>query len=658
MARDGTLPAVGKGSTRKPPQDTAKRVVEGDPGVEVPADPPGRDPPLGLLLGRSGVLALLLDGAGRIVFANRAVAGREPGQLVGLPVEELAPAASREVLRAAVAHAFHPGLPQTLEVPVGADGVPTKHFLLDIAPTSVGGREHALVLGQDVTERRLEEERLRRAEQLMVDTEGITHLGTWSWDVTQPHAQWSAELYRIYGLDPAKHVPSYQDYLTRIHPDDVERVKRATEAVFNQHQPYSHDERIRRPDGSWRWLHTWAYPILDRAGQLVALAGVCQDVTEARGLEHALQASEARLRALFDHTDLGLAVLDLSGRVLEANQALARSAGLDGKALAGRPLADLLRPEDRSALVASLQALDEGRAPARRVEGRLAAAQGMGVPVRVDLARIETAQGTFAFAIVQDATLAAQATEADRVAFARLLEIRKLEETSAQRAQLLRIAGHEIKNPLTPVLVQMHLLLRGALGPLNERQAHAVAVAEKQAKRIATLVRDVLDVARIDQGRLTVSAQPTAVQAVTARVLEAYRSVAAGWQVHLAADVPADLPPVLADPERLEQVLVNLVSNGLKFTPAGGHVDVVASPAGRDRVEIRVRDTGPGMSPEQVSRIFQPFGQVHSPGQAREEGTGLGLYICRNLLQAMQGTIGVETAPGQGSTFVVRLPVA
>src|SRR5260370_42595398 len=102
---------------------------------------------------------------------------------------------------------------------------------------------------------------------MMVDAQGVAHLGTWEWDPAEPHVTWSAELYRIYGLDPATHTPSYEDYLARVHPDDRARVKEATERVFKDKKPCSHDERVLRPNGEMRYLHPWAEALLDGDGQ-------------------------------------------------------------------------------------------------------------------------------------------------------------------------------------------------------------------------------------------------------------------------------------------------------------------------------------------------------------------------------------------------------
>ncbi len=137
--------------------------------------------------------------------------------------------------------------------------------------------------------------RLKRTEQLMVDTQGVAHLGTWEWDIREPTAVWSDELYRIYGLTRREYTPSYEAYLTMVHPDDRQRVIDATNRVFHEHVAYSHDERIYRPDGSLRYLHTWAHPVLDDTGKLARLVGVCQDITDQKVAEEQVRQLNADL---------------------------------------------------------------------------------------------------------------------------------------------------------------------------------------------------------------------------------------------------------------------------------------------------------------------------------------------------------------------------
>ncbi len=179
--------------------------------------------------------------------------------------------------------------------------------------------EGYLALCFDVTTLKETEIRLRQSEQLMVDTQGTAHLGTWEWDLSRPTATWSAELFRIYGLSPESYTPSYEAYLEMVHPDDRQRVAEATERVFREQIPYSHDERIFRPDGEIRYLHTWAHPVTDDDGKLVRLVGVCQDVTDRRLAEEQVRQLNVDLeRRVRDRT----LSIETSMRDLEAFNAM------------------------------------------------------------------------------------------------------------------------------------------------------------------------------------------------------------------------------------------------------------------------------------------------------------------------------------------------
>ncbi len=203
------------------------------------------------------------------------------GSWTGTLLEVVAPA-SRAAVEAALA-----SVPSRVDASIGA-----AWYQLDL---SIAG-DRVAVVATEITARKALEERLRRAEGLMIDTAGTAHLGTWEWDIAEPNAVWSAELYRIYGLTPETYTPSYEAYLTLVHPDDRAHVMAATEQVFTKHEPYSHDERIYRPDGSIRYLHTWARAVVDADGKLQRLIGVCQDITDRKLAEAARLEAEAQLR--------------------------------------------------------------------------------------------------------------------------------------------------------------------------------------------------------------------------------------------------------------------------------------------------------------------------------------------------------------------------
>lgn len=225
---------------------------------------------------------LLVERNGRIAYANRGLKG-EPGEAVldRMLLDLVAPE-HRERVRVALG-----GRTESFELGERGPAGPVRWWRVDAGPA---GDDAVLLVFCDITAGKREEERLRRSEALLVDAQGVAHMGTWEWEITQPTAVWSQEMYRIYGLTPEEYTPSYEGYLKMVHPDDRARVMAVTEACFKEHTPYSHDERIFRKNGEMRWLHTWAIPILDAEGKLVRLLGVCQDVTEQKKAEGAMRA--------------------------------------------------------------------------------------------------------------------------------------------------------------------------------------------------------------------------------------------------------------------------------------------------------------------------------------------------------------------------------
>jgi PAS domain S-box-containing protein len=239
------------------------------------------------LFGASLDPVIVVADDGRVLFANPSARQRWP---------DSATLATLSTFGAALAPILERGEPARLEWGERSPSGVRAWYACAVSPVSEGQQIVAwLCVSTEVTELKRTEERLRRAETLMVDTQGVAHLGTWEWDISEPHAFWSAELYRIYGLHPATYTPTYEAYLTLVHPEDRQRVIDATNRVFHEHVPYSHDERIFRPDGSMRHLHTWAHPILDDDGKLRRLVGVCQDITERQEAEEQVRRMNAEL---------------------------------------------------------------------------------------------------------------------------------------------------------------------------------------------------------------------------------------------------------------------------------------------------------------------------------------------------------------------------
>jgi signal transduction histidine kinase len=224
-------------------------------------------------------------------------------------------------------------------------------------------------------------------------------------------------------------------------------------------------------------------------------------------------------------------------------------------------------------------------------------------------------------------------------------------ELARQRQDFLAMLTHDIKNPLGVVLGFAELL--GEVGTLNAEQQDLVARIQANAGTVLTLVANYLNLTQIEGGQLSIVRKPVALATLIDGVVQQFRTHAEHEGVAMALRLDNDLGVIAADPLALERVLINLVHNAIKFTPAGGRVAVSARRAG-DAVTLQVEDTGVGIAPEELEHLFQPYRRGMTR-QARE-GTGLGLFIAHSLVTAHGGEIGIASTPGQGTTVTIRLP--
>ncbi len=235
-----------------------------------------------------------------------------------------------------------------------------------------------------------------------------------------------------------------------------------------------------------------------------------------------------------------------------------------------------------------------------------------------------------------------------------LRDVTRLKEVERLKSEFVMAASHELRTPLTSIGMSVDLLREHAAAKLAERERELLATAHEEVERMKALISDLLDLAKVEVGRIPLDFAPVQVGDLVTRVHGVFRGQLAEKGVHLAISAPDDLPAIRADATKIAWVLTNLVSNALRHVSPGGHIHVTAQPVG-PHVHLSVSDNGPGIPPEFQARIFQKFVQV----KGRETGgTGLGLAICREIVRAHGGSIWVESQPGQGSTFTFAVRVA
>jgi signal transduction histidine kinase/ActR/RegA family two-component response regulator len=231
------------------------------------------------------------------------------------------------------------------------------------------------------------------------------------------------------------------------------------------------------------------------------------------------------------------------------------------------------------------------------------------------------------------------------------------ERANRLKDEFLATVSHELRTPLNAILGWARMLASNQLS--SDRSAHAVVVVERNAVALARIIEDLLDVSRIVAGTLHLAPRPIDLVAVARGATDAIRPLAAAKNVRLTfSSRPAAVEPVSGDPNRLQQVIWNVVANAIKFTPRGGRVDVSVE-SSTDHIEIRIVDTGQGISPDFLPHVFDRFRQGDSATTRRESGLGLGLAIVRQLVELHGGTVdAASSGEGRGATFLIRLPIA
>ena len=236
-----------------------------------------------------------------------------------------------------------------------------------------------------------------------------------------------------------------------------------------------------------------------------------------------------------------------------------------------------------------------------------------------------------------------------------LQDVTKFRLVDQLKSDMVSTVSHELKTPLTSIQMAVHLLLEEAVGPLTPKQVELLLAARQDSDRLLAMVNDLLDLTRIEQGRVRLDLGPVAPADLVGEAVERFEARARDAGVELKADVASGLPPVRVDRERVAHVFDNLVGNALAHTGRGGSIRLSAEADG-DSVRFAVADTGEGIAAEHLPRIFEKFYRV--PGSRSAGGAGLGLAIAREIVAAHGGQIDVASRPGEGTTFTFRLPIA
>lgn len=460
------------------------------------------------------------------------------------------------------------------------------------------------------------------------------NMGVWDWEVASNRLIWSEELQKLFGLEPGTFRGTYEHYQELLHPLDRELVLQTVQKAIAERQPYSVEHRVPLADGSFRWLLGKGQPFYDAQGRLARMSGVTVDITERR-------LAEIEYRKIFELPTNLIVILGPDTRFQKVNPAMKAIMGFDPDWMVGRSITEFIHPDDLAPTFRAIKELYAGR------------------PMITDFRiRSRHADGSYRYISWSGSTVDDKLYAIGTDVTSQIRAEAALNEAVRVRDEFISLASHELKTPLTSMQLQVQIadreLKRGNLAYFTpEKTTRLLGTFQQQIERLTHLVEDMLDVSRISLRSLRVQKSEVHLGALVTDVVEKLRGQLEAECGRVTLELDAGVRGAW-DPFRLEQVLVNLLTNAAKY----GNRKPVQVRLGQEGglAVLRVRDEGEGIAPEHQQKIFERFERVVNDRGIT--GLGLGLYITKHIVEAHGGEITVESRPGAGSTFTVRLPLS
>ncbi|MBE7374259.1 PAS domain S-box protein [Pseudomonas lopnurensis] len=425
-----------------------------------------------------------------------------------------------------------------------------------------------------------------------------------------------------------------RSYASLIHPDDRPLARQNPEQDV-----FEGIYRLINADGQTVWVREKARVLRERDDPTGWCDGFIWDITAQALAQEEMREREHYLSMLIANVIDAIVIIDARGIIETFNHAAERIFGYSAQEMIGRNLSMLMPEPDRSAH-----------------DGYLAAYAQRGTPRALEQNRELTALRRNGETFTIELRVSQITHHGQRKFIGLVRDITERKRIERMKSELVSIVSHELRTPLTSISGALGLIVGGALGEPPAAMRQMLVIAHQNSLRLGRLIDDLLDLDKLVAGKMTLELHAHSLTAQLEQAIDSNQGYAAQHDVRLILLPVADLQ-IVADDDRLQQVLANLISNAVKFSPKGGVVTLSGEHRG-DWARIGVRDQGPGIAPEFHARMFQKFSQADSSDTRQKGGTGLGLAISKELVEHMHGRIGFESEPGHGACFWCELPLA
>lgn len=463
-----------------------------------------------------------------------------------------------------------------------------------------------------------------------------SHDAIMSGDLNGNFTSWNPAAEQIYGFSAQEMIG--QNVLRLVPPEKEQQLNEVRKKIFDGNR-IEHFESIRlRKDGSKFPISLTVSPIRDSNGTVIGTSTIARDLTDR-------DKAEQKFRDILDSSPDAMILVDKDGNIALVNSQTEKIFGYSRDEMLGQPV-ELLVPKRfqpnlydyRDNFLASpqVQPMGEGL----ELFGRRN--DGLEIPVEVRLSPIDTADGVVVVATIHDVTEHRQL-------------VRRLEELNELRNEFVAVVTHDLRSPMTSISGYANLLIDAWDTTSDDKKIEYLQIIARNTEHLAQFVEDALQVARIEMGEYAFEIVEFDIRSLVQRALDEARGVNVNRRFEFTA--LGDIPLVLGDADRHWQVLTNLLANAVKFSPANEPITVELS-CDDEFVQVSITDQGIGIANDDLAKLFQKFGRVSQSTDEKVPGNGLGLYICKNLVEAQGGRIWCESSPGRGSTFVFTIPIA
>lgn len=508
--------------------------------------------------------------------------------------------------------------------------------------------------------RTIQREALDESNIRLKEAQSISQIGNFFWNAKTDKVSWSEQLFRIYGLKPDEFEPNFEAYIATIHPDDCDRVLLALQTIMEGVGRIEHDYRVLQPNGVIRWVHARVIAVADEKGNLTGMEGTCQDITDRKQTEAALQISHTALKSISQ----GVLITNLDGIIQSLNHAFTLITGYSEKDLLGQHCAILCNEMPDSQKKAIIEARQNGKAFSGEILDHRKDGSTFWNDLTISPVLDKQGQLTHFVEVTRDISRRKQAKvdlahhrhHLEELVFARTAELAVARDNAeaASRAKSVFLANmsHELRTPMNAIMGMTVLAMNRAS---DTRQIDYLSKSVKASQHLLEVINDILEISKIEADQVTLENQSFSIALTISDTLRIYEAQALLKGLHISVETNPELPDLLCgDALRLKQILINLVSNAIKFSEHGKiflRVSFEEKDSQSLLLRVEVHDQGIGLTPEQQAGLFQPFIQGDSSTTRKYGGTGLGLAISKRLAKLMGGDVGVISQLNVGSIF-------